>query len=326
MKFARRKVLRLAAGAAALPAVSRVAKAQTYPTRPITMIVPFAAGGGYDLVGRILAEGMRVTLGQPIIIENVSGANGSIGVGRAARATPDGYTIDLGQLNTHVMNGALLRLRYDLLNDFEPISPIVTAPMILYARKTIPANNFKELIVWLKANPEKASVGIATASNQVLCASFQNETGTHFQFVLYRGGGLAMQDLLAGQIEVFFDAPLQLSLVRAGSIKAYAVTAHTRLAAAPEIPTFDEVGLPALFYSPWYGLFAPKGTPKDIVGRLNAAVVEALADRTVRSRFAEIGQGIFPREQQTPEALGALQKTDMEKWWPIIKAAGIKAE
>jgi tripartite-type tricarboxylate transporter receptor subunit TctC len=323
MKIPRRQLLHLAAGAAATPVMSRIARAQAYPSRPVTMIVPFAAGGGYDLVGRIIADRMRASLGQPIIIENVSGANGSIGVGRAARAKPDGYTIDLGQLNSHVMIGALLSLQYDLLNDFEPIAPIVTAPVILYARKAVPANDLKELIAWLKANPEKASMATPAASVHVLSAAFQKEIGTHFQFVPYRGGAPAMQDLLAGQIDLHFDAPLQLPLVRAGSVKAYAVTAHTRLAAAPDVPTFDEVGLPALFYSPWYGLFAPKGTPKDIIGKLNAAVVETLADRTVRSRFAEIGQEIFPREQQTPEALGAMQK---EKWWPLIKELGIKAE
>ena len=223
-----------------------------------------------------MAERMRVSLGQPIIIENVSGANGSIGVGRAARATPDGYTIDLGQLNTHVLNGALYALRYDLLNDFVPISPIVTTPVILYARKTMPATDLEELIAWLKANSERASAGITTASVHLLSALFQKETGTHFQFVPYRGGAPAMQDLLAGQIDLVFNTLDQLPLVRAGRIKAYAVTVHTRLAEAPDIPTFDEKGLPALFFSPWYGLFAPKGTPKDIIGKLNAAVVETL--------------------------------------------------
>ena len=323
MKFARRNSLRCAGAAAAALAFSQVTTAQTYPSRPITMIVPFAAGGGYDLVGRIMAERMRVSLGQSIIIENVSGANGSIGVGRVARAKPDGYTIDLGQINTHVMNGAFYSLRYDLVSDFEPISPIVTTPVILYARKTMPANNIKELVAWLKANT--ATVGIASSSMHVFSVSLQKEAGAHFQFAPYRGGAPAIQDLMAGQIDLFLDSPLQLSLVRAGSIKAYAVTVHTRLAAAPDIPSFDEVGLP-LFYSAWYGFFAPKGTPKDIIGKLNAAVVETLADRAVRSRFAEILLEIFPREQQTPEALGALQKADIGKWWPIIKESGIRAE
>jgi tripartite-type tricarboxylate transporter receptor subunit TctC len=262
MKFVRRQFLHLAAGAAALPVVSPIASAEVYPSRPITMIVPFAAGGGYDLVGRIMAERMRASLGQPIIIDNVSGANGSIGVGRAARAKPDGYTIDLGQLNTHVMNGAFYSLRYDLLNDFEPISPIVTSPVVLYARRTMPANDLNGLITWLKAN--KATVGIATSSMLVFSSFFQKEIGAEFQFVPYRGGAAAIQDLLADQIDLFWDAPLQLALVRAGRLKAYAVTIHARLATAPDIPTFDEVGLPALFYSLWYGFFAPKGTPKDI--------------------------------------------------------------
>jgi tripartite-type tricarboxylate transporter receptor subunit TctC len=288
------------------------------------MIVPFAAGGGYDLVGRIMAERMRASLGQPIIIDNVSGANGSIGVGRAARAKPDGYTIDLGQLNTHVMNGAFYSLRYDLLNDFEPISPIVTSPVVLYARRTMPANDLNGLITWLKAN--KATVGIATSSMLVFSSFFQKEIGAEFQFVPYRGGAAAIQDLLADQIDLFWDAPLQLALVRAGRLKAYAVTIHARLATAPDIPTFDEVGLPALFYSLWYGFFAPKGTPKDIIDKLNAAVVDTLADRTVQSRFAEITMEIVPREQQTPEALRALQKTDAEKWWPIIREFGLTAE
>jgi tripartite-type tricarboxylate transporter receptor subunit TctC len=324
MNFERRRFLQFAGAVAAAPAFSHIATAQTYPTRPITMIVPFAAGGGYDLVGRIMAERMGVSLGQPIIIENVSGANGSVGVGRAARASADGYTIDLGQLNTHVMNGAFYSLRYDLVNDFEPISPIVTTPLILYARKTMPANDVKELIAWLKAN--MATMGIATSSNAVFSTFFQREVGAQFQFVPYRGGAPAIQDLLSGQIDLFLEAPLQLTLVRAGSIKAYAVTVHTRLAMAPDVPTFDEVGLPALFYSPWYALFAPKGTPKDIIGKLKAAVVETLADRTVQSRFAEIGMDIFPRERQTPAALVAMQKADIEKWWPIIKAFGIKPE
>jgi len=322
----RRRFLHLAASAAAFPAVSRDASAQSYPSRPITMIVPFPAGGPTDAIGRVVAERMRRSLGQPVIIENVSGADGRIGVGRAARATPDGYTIDLGQLNTHIMNGGLYLLQYDLLNDFQPISPIVTSPLILYARKTMPANDLKELIAWLKAKPEKASAGVTTASVRVLNVFFQKETGTHFQFVPYRGGAPAMQDLLAGQIDLLFDGPLQLPLVGAGSIKAYAVTSDTRLANAPDIPTFDEMGLPAVSWSEWAGLFAPKGTPKDVIGRLNAAAAEALTDPAVRSRLAEIGAEIFPRERQTPEALGALVKGDAERWWPIIKELGIKAE
>jgi tripartite-type tricarboxylate transporter receptor subunit TctC len=322
----RRNFLHLAAGAAALPAVSPIARAQTYPTRPITMIVPFAGGGGDDAVGRVVAERMRGPLGQPVIIENVGGADGSIGTGRVARARPDGYTIGFGSTRTHALNGALYSLSYDLVNDFAPISPLVTGSSVLVTRKMMPAKDLNELIAWLKANPDKASAGTTTAAYRLLYALLQKKTGARFALVPYRGGAPAVQDLVAGQIDLLFVAPFQLPLVRAGSIKAYAVTSDTRLAVAPDIPTFAEMGLPALSWSSWYGLFAPKGTPKDIVTKLNAAAVEAVADPVARSRFADLALEIFPREQQTPEALGALQKADAEKWWPIIKEAGIKAE
>jgi tripartite-type tricarboxylate transporter receptor subunit TctC len=326
MKILRRQFLHLAASAAALPALSRIASAQTYPTRPITMIVPFPAGGGTDVNGRVVAERMSGSLGRPIIIENISGADGSIGTGRAARARPDGYTIIVGQTSTLVLNGAMYSLQYDVLNDFAPISPLAAAPLVLFARKTMPANDLKELVVWLKANPNKASAAIFTAVTRLLTTSFQKEIGTHFALVPYRGAAPTIQDLVAGQIDLSFSGVVPLPLVRAGSIKAYAVTSDRRLAMAPDIPTFAEMGLPALSFSEWFGLFAPKGTPKDIIGRLNAAAVEALADPAVRSRFVDIGLEIFPRERQTPEALGALVKADAEKWWPIIKAAGIKAQ
>jgi tripartite-type tricarboxylate transporter receptor subunit TctC len=326
MKLARRKFLQLAAGAVALPTVSRVATAQTYPTRPITMIVPFAAGGLTDVLGRVLAERMRGSLGQPIIIENVTGADGNLGVGRAARAKLDGYTIGLGSISTHVLNGALYSLQYDVLNDFAPISPVVRLPLVLYARKSIPANDLKELIAWLKANPNRASAGIETASVHLITAFFQKETGTQFTLVPYRGAAPAMTDLMAGQIDLRFSAPDQLPLVRAGSVKAYAVTSDTRLARAPDIPTFAEMELPAISFGAWYGLFAPKATPKDAIAKLNAAAVDALADPTVRSRLIDLALEIFPREQQTPEALAALQRADAAKWWPRMKEFGIKAE
>jgi tripartite-type tricarboxylate transporter receptor subunit TctC len=290
------------------------------------MIVPLAAGGPTDVIGRVVVERIRDSLGQPIIIENVTGADGSIGVGRAARAAPDGYTIDIGSLSTHVLNGALYSLRYDVLNGFAPISPLVTIPFVLFGRKTMPANDLRELIAWLKANPNKASAGIELASTHLVTASLQKETGTQFTLVPYRGSAPAMQDLVAGQIDLKLDALAQLPLVRAGSIKAYAVTSQTRSALAPDIPTFAEMGLPALSYSAWFGLFAPRGTPRDIIAKINAAAVEALADPAVRSRLVDIGTDIFPRDQQTPEALAALVKTDAEKWWPIIKEFGIKAE
>jgi tripartite-type tricarboxylate transporter receptor subunit TctC len=285
----------------------------------------FPAGARTDSLGRIMAERMRASLGQHVIIENVGGANGSIGTGRAARARPDGYTIVLGDLATHVLNGALHSLQYDLLNDFAPVSPLVTGSLVLVAKKTMPAKDLNDLIAWLKADP-KASAGIISGSVDLLTALFQKETATRVALVPYRGGAPGMQDLVAGQIDLSFVAPFQLSLVRAGSIKAYAVTSDTRLTLAPDIPTFGEMGLPALSYSIWTGLFAPRGTSKDIIGKLNAAAVEALADPAVRSRLADLGQEIFPREQQTPEALSALVKADAEKWWPIIKELGIKAE
>jgi tripartite-type tricarboxylate transporter receptor subunit TctC len=290
------------------------------------MIVPFPAGGGSDAAGRIVAEHMRGSLGQSVIIENVGGADGSIGVGRAAGARPDGYTIVHGSTNTHVLNGAFYSLRYDVLNDFAPIAPLYTLPQILFARKAMLAKDIGELIAWLKANPNKASAGVPTADKRLLTVFFQKETGTQFTLVPYRGSAPALQDLAAGQIEFYFDSPQQLPLVRAGSITAYAVTSDSRLALAPEIPTFAEMGLPMLSYRSWNGLFAPKGTPRNVIGKLNAGAVEALADPAVRSRLVDLGLEIFPREQQTPEALAALVKAGAEKWWPIIKELGIKAE
>jgi tripartite-type tricarboxylate transporter receptor subunit TctC len=322
----RRQFLRLAAGAVALPATSRIAKAQAYPSRPITMIVPFPAGGGTDVNGRVIAERMSGLLGRPVIVENISGADGSIGTGRAARARPDGYTIVVGQTSTFVLNGAMYSLRYDVLNDFAPISPLVEQPLILLAKKAMPPNDLRELIAWLKANPNKTSAGVTAVGGRLLAAFFQKETGTHFALVPYRGTPTAVQDLMAGQIDLWFSGVVPLPLVQAGSIKAYAVTSDRRSAKAPDIPTFAEMGLPALAFSEWFGLFAPKGTPKEIIGRLNAAAVEALADPAARSRFVDIGLEVFPRERQTPETLGALVKAGAEKWWPIIKEFGIKAE
>jgi tripartite-type tricarboxylate transporter receptor subunit TctC len=324
MELPRRKFLQLAGAAVAAPAFSRVATAQTYPTHPITMIVPFAPGGPSDAIARVLAERMRRSLGQPIVIENVSGANGSIGTGRLARERSDGYTIDLGNSYTHGLNGAFYSLPYDVLTDFEPILPLVASPVVLFARKTMPAKDLNELIAWLKANPNKASAGaVAVPLSNTL---FQRETGTHYVLVPYRGIAPAIQDLVAGQIDFMFGSPDALPLMRAGSIKAYAVASYTRLALAPDIPTFGEMGLPAVYVPAWFGFFAPKGTPKDILGTLNAAAVEALGDPAVRSRIADLGMDIFPPERQTPNALGALVKADAEKWWPLIKEFGIRAE
>jgi tripartite-type tricarboxylate transporter receptor subunit TctC len=329
MKLPRRKFLHLAAGGVALPAVSRIALAQAYPTRPITIVVPFPAGGALDVFGRILAERMKASLGQTIIVENVAGANGSLGVGRVARAAPDGYTVVTGYWGTHVANGAVYTLPYDVLSDFEPISLTVTQPFLIAAKKAIPADDLKGLIAWLKVSPGKASAGISGlgAMDHIGAALFQTVTGTHFQFEPYRGAAPAIQDLVAGQIDLMFGNPINgLPQVRGGQIKAFAVTAKSRLAGAPQIPTVDEAGLPGFYVSFWLGLWAPKGTPKDVIAKLNSTAVTALADPTVRMRLAELGFEIFSRDQQAPEALAAYQKAEIEKWWPIIKAAGIKAE
>jgi tripartite-type tricarboxylate transporter receptor subunit TctC len=314
---------------AALLGVSSIARAQTYPVRPITMIVPFAAGGPVDVIGRILAERMRLSLGQPVIIENVTGAAGNIGVGRVAHAAPDGYTLSIGIWSTHVVNGAIYKLQYDVLDDFEPIALIASFPVLIVARNTAPANDLKGLIAWLKANPDKISAGTGGVGspNHVSGVLFQKITGTRFQFVPYRGAAPAMQDLVAGQIDMIFDTPANsLPQVRLGNIKAFAVAAKNRMAAARDIPTVDEAGLPGFYFSVWNAIWAPKGTPRNIIDALNAAVVSALADPIVRSRIADLGQDIFPRDQQTPEALRSLQKAEIEKWWPIIKGANIRGE
>jgi tripartite-type tricarboxylate transporter receptor subunit TctC len=305
------------------------ASAQTYPARPITMIVPLAPGGSTDVIARIMAEGMRAALGQPVIVENVTGAGGTIGVGRLARSAPDGYTIGIGQWGTNVANGAVYTLQYDLMKDFEPVALIATQPFLIVTKKTMPAKDLKELIAWLKANTDKASQGnsgIGTPSH-VGGIFFQNAIGARFQMVPYRSAGLSMQDLVAGNIDVQLDTPaVSLPQVRGGNIKAYAVTAKNRIAVAPEIPTTDEAGLPGFYFSFWHALWVPKGTPKDIVAKLNGAAVSALANPALRQKLVDLAQEIFSREQLTPEALGVFQQAEIDKWWPIIKAAGIKAE
>jgi tripartite-type tricarboxylate transporter receptor subunit TctC len=329
MNLRRRQFLQLAAGAAALPAVSQIARAQTYPTRPITIVVPFSPGAGTDMIARIIAERMRALLGQTGLIENVTGAGGSIGVGRVARAEPNGYALSIGNWASHVLNGALYTLQYDLLTDFEPVALLTSNPLIIVARKEMPADDLKGLIAWLKANPDKASAGTTGAggTSGIGGVLFQKETGTRFQFVPYRGGAPATQDLVAGQIDLIFDNPLNsLPNVRAGKIKAYAITAKARMTSAPDIPTVDEAGLPGFYVSNWTGLWLPKGTPKDVIAKINAVAVDAMADPAVRQRLADLGHEIFPREQQAPEALRAFQKAEIKKWWPIVKEAGIKPE
>jgi tripartite-type tricarboxylate transporter receptor subunit TctC len=321
-----RKLLVALACLAVLAGVG-AAGAQVYPARPLTMVVPFAAGGPNDAIARTLAARMQASLGQPIMIENVDGSAGSIGTGRLARATPDGYTLGIGYWGTHVANGALYVLDYDVLSDFEPISLLAESPLLIVASKATAANDLKDLVGWLKQNPDKSSWAVPGSGSHVASVFFQKETGTRFRLVPYRGAGPAIQDLAAGRIDMaMLNVGPVLPQVRSGAIKAYAVTAPRRLAAAPDIATVDEAGFPGLYSSVWFGFWAPAKTPKGAITRLNAATVEALADPAVRARLADLAQEIFPPEQQTPAALATLQKSEIAKWWPIIKAAGIRAE
>ncbi len=305
------------------------ATAQAYPARAVTMVVPFSAGGPTDTIARIMAERMGKALGQTVVVENTTGAAGSIGVGRVARAAPDGYMLSIGHWSTHVVNGAVYQLSYDVLKDFEPVAMIASNPQLIISKNAVPAKDLNELVAWVKANQDKVSVGTAGvgSASHVGGIYFQDIIGTKLLFVPYRGAAPAIQDLMAGQIDLMLDqAANSLSWVRGGKIRAYAVTAKTRLPAAPEIPTVDEAGLRGLYIAIWHAIWVPKGTPKDVVAKLNAAIVEALADPAVRQRLGDLGQEIPSRDQQTPEALAAYHKAEIEKWWPLIKAAGIKAE
>jgi tripartite-type tricarboxylate transporter receptor subunit TctC len=306
-----------------------IAAAQTYPARAVTMIVPFPAGGATDTLARFLGERMRPILGQPVIIENVAGAAGSLGVGRAVRSPADGYTLSIGTSTTHMLTGGLYALQFDLLKDLEPVIQIGSEPLLIVGKKSLPADDLKGLIAYLKVNPDKASVGIAGvgATGHLTGISFQKETGTKFQFVPYRGNAPAMQDLLAEQIDFMIEPSSNFkSLLGAGSVKPFAITGRTRLPSSPDIPTADEAGLPGFVASLWYGLWVPKDTPKDIIAKLNATMVQVLADPPVRKRFEELGIEITPLVQQSPEALRAYQKAEAERWWPIIRAANIKME
>ncbi len=314
---------------AAAVAIAPIALAQTFPSRPINIVVPFAPGGPTDVIARTLAQHMSASLGQSVVVENVAGANGNVGTGKVARAAPDGHTLSMGHWSTHVVNAAVYPLEYNVLKDFEPLALVTSNAYVIVAKNATPAKDLKGFIEWLKANPDKAFEGTAGAGSpqHVSGVFFQSATNTKFQFVPYRGAAPAMQALVAGEIDMIIDDPTSsLPQVRNGKIKAFAVTAKNRLASAPDIPTVDEAGLPGFYFSRWHALWAPKGTPKEIVTKLNSAITAALADPAVRARFADLGQEIFPRAQQSPEALGNYHKAETEKWWPIIKAAGIKAE
>jgi tripartite-type tricarboxylate transporter receptor subunit TctC len=323
----RREFFSFAAAAAMLPAASRLAWSQGYPNRPVMIVVPFAAGGPADALARIMGDRMRVALGKQVVIENMVGGGGSVGVGRVVRSAPDGYTVGIGHWTTHVINGAIYDLPNDLVRDLEPVAQLPATPQLVVSKNGVPAKNLNELIAWLKGRKVSAGTAGPGSGSHVAGVLFENLTGTHFTFVPYRGTGPAMNDLIAGQIDLIIDqASNALPQVRAGTVRAYAVTAKARLASAPDIPTVDEAGLPGFYTSVWYGLWVPKGTPRDIIAKLNAAAVAAMADRGVQERMATLGLDIPPRDQQSPEALGALQKAEIEKWWPIVKAAHINAE
>ena len=303
------------------------ALAQAYPSHPITIIVPFPAGGPTDTLARILGERMRISLGQPVVVENVTGAGASLGVVRAAQSAPDGYTLSIGNWTIHVGAGAMYPAAHDALLDLQPIARISATPLMIVGKNTLPPQNAGELIAWLKANPGKASAATVGAGSgaHVCLLYFAQKTGTNFQLVSYRGGAPVMQDLIAGQIDMFCaEASQTLSFLRSGAMKAFAIMSKERWPGAPEVPTMDEVGVPGMYISFWNGLWVPKATPKEIIARLNAAVVDALADPTVRQRLTELGHVIATREEQTPEGLGAFHKAEIEKWWPLIKAANIK--
>jgi tripartite-type tricarboxylate transporter receptor subunit TctC len=321
------KVIHAALASVAILAGAAPALAENFPARPITMIVPFAAGGPTDTIARIVADRMGRSLGQAVVIENVTGAGGTIAAAHVARAAADGYTLDLATWSTHVVTPVIYKVPYDVFRDFDPVIWLTQTPLLLVSKTDIPANNLKELIAWLKADANAVLLGSAGGTDQVAGYLLQQQTGAQIQVVPYRGLAPAMQDLLAGRLDLLFDQPSDaVPQIRSGGIKGYAVTADKRTPAAPDVPTVDEAGLPGLHLTPWHSLWVPKGTPKDVVARLNAAGMDALGDPAVRKRLADVGQEIVKREQQTPEALAGYYRSETEKWWPIIKAAGIKAD
>lgn len=326
-KLSRRKFLPLAAGAATLPTLAHIAQAQAYPAHAITIIVPYPAGGPTDIVARLLAESVHSSLGQAVIIENVAGGSGNTGVGRVARAGPNGYTLLVGNTGSNVLNGALYSLPFDLIDSFDPITLLTTNPQIIVSKKQIPARNLAELIVWLKENQSKISVGTAGPVATVNAIHFQNLTSMRLQLVPYRGAAPAIQDLIGGQIDLMFDQLSNaLPHVKSGAVKAYAVAANRRSSSLPEISSVDDAGLRGFYGALWHGLWAPKGTPKDVIDKVNTAVLRALADEAVKQRFADAGQDVVAANQQGPAALAAYQKAEAEKWWPIIRTVNLKGE
>jgi tripartite-type tricarboxylate transporter receptor subunit TctC len=329
MRCARRWIFVLAALTLVQTAQVGFVAAESYPIRPVTLVVPYTAGGPTDTLARIMADPLKAALGQSVIVENVTGAGGSIGTGRVARAAPDGYTVGLGHNQTHVINAATQTLPYDVVKDFEPVTLIAETPIWIIARKDLPANSVEEFVAWLKAPGTKASAGSVGVGgpNDIAAAAFQKQTGTKFAMVPYRGGAPVLQDMLAGQIDFSFgQAATYVPYVRSGQLKAIAVLMPRRWWAAADVPTLDESGIKGIYASFWHGVWVPKGTPAPIIATLNEAFKSTLADLGVQQRFKDIGQEIFPIGQQTPAALAAQQKSEIERWWPVIKAAGIKSE
>jgi tripartite-type tricarboxylate transporter receptor subunit TctC len=305
------------------------AHADKFPSRPLTIVAPFAAGGPSDVMARILAERMKTSLGETVLVEDITGAAGTIGVGRVVHSTPDGYTIGIGHLGTHVANGAIYKLNYDLIADLEPVVLLPSNPMIIVSKNAVPAKTLQELLAWIKAKPEPATAGTAGAGSgsHIAALALESAAGVKLQYVPYRGTGPAMNDLVAGQIDIIVDQlSNSINQVRAGNIRGYAVTETRRAVQAPDIPTTDEAGLPGFHMTLWSGLWVPKGTPKEIVAKLNAAAVEALGDPQVRKALENLGLQMPPADRLTPEALGAWQKAEIAKWWPIIKAAHVSVD
>jgi tripartite-type tricarboxylate transporter receptor subunit TctC len=314
----------IAAALAAIVAFAGVAMAQTYPARPVTMIVPYAAGGPTDTIARVIGDRMAASLGQPVIIEDLPGAAGTVAAARVARAEPDGYTLSVATWSSYIVSPVIYQLSYDVLRDFAPVALLTKTPLLIVAKKTMPANDLRGMVAWLKANPDTAFQCIAGGTDQVAGLLLQQQTGAKFQEVPYRGLAPAMQDLLAGRIDFLFDQPSDaLPQIRSGAIKGFAVTANSRLGIAPDIPTVDEAGLPGLYLEPWHSLWVPNNTPQDVIAKLAAAAADALADPAVQARLADVGQQVVPREQQGPQALAVYYKAEIDKWWPIVKAAGI---